>query len=157
MHEINFNPGTNPAWMLTEVRKSHIHGLGLFAKVAIPKGTVWWHGRREEVLLLSKGQWQTLARSERSLLIEQTMEAVLTYGYYTVEADSLILCLDNSRHINHSPKPNSGAPRSANPLASMALRDIAAGEEIVENYMDYAQCPWATLRWEFARADATGS
>lgn len=154
MQEISFNPGTNPAWMLTEVRESHIHGLGLFARVAIPKGTVWWHGRREDVLLLARQQYATLARSERSTLIEQTIETILMYSYYAGESDALILCLDNTRFVNHSLAANSGAPPSADPLCSVALRDIAAGEEIVENYLDYPRCPWADLRWEFVRADA---
>ena len=153
MHEISFNPGTNPAWMLTEVRESHIHGLGLFARVAIPKGTVWWHGRREDVMLLEKLQYETLARSERSTLIEQTLEAILMYSYYTRESDALIVCLDNSRFVNHSIEANSGALPSADPLSSVALRDIAAGEEIVENYLDYARCPWADLRWGFVQSD----
>lgn len=143
--------------MLTEVRTSHIHGFGLFARVDIPKGTVWWHARREDVLLIAREQYETLARSERSGLIEQTLEAILTYSYYAAETDALILGLDNSRYLNHSLEPNSGASLIPDPLASVALRDIPAGTEIVENYMDYAQCPWAALRWEFTRADATGS
>jgi SET domain-containing protein len=157
MHDNAFNSDTNPAWMLTEVRKSNIHGFGLFAKVDIPKGRVWWHGRREDVLLLDRKQYETLTRSQRSQPIEQTLEAFLMYSYYGAESDELILCLDNSRFVNHSFEPNSGALPGGDPLVSLALRDIAAGEEIVENYMDYARCPWATLRWEFMRADATGS
>lgn len=157
MHDTTFNRGTNPAWMLTEVRKSHIHGLGLFATQAIPKGTAWWHGRREDVLMISRAQYETLLRSDRAPLIEHTLEALLMYSYYMAEEDALVLSLDNSRYVNHSFQPNSGSLCSGDPLASAALRDIAAGEEIVENYMDYAQCPWATLRWGFVRADATGS
>lgn len=157
MHEIHFNRGSNPAWVLTEVRDSPIHGLGLFAKIAIPKGAVWWHARRDDVLLLDRRAYQTLVRSKQSTLTEQMLAAILTYSYYADDSDALIMCLDNARFVNHSLEPNSRALPGADRLRSVALRDIAAGEEIVENYLDYAPCPWAELRWDFVRAAATGS
>ncbi len=35
----------NPIKEYVEVRPSKIHGLGLFAKRFIPKGTILWHAR----------------------------------------------------------------------------------------------------------------
>ncbi|TFF89949.1 MAG: hypothetical protein EU548_05525, partial [Promethearchaeota archaeon] len=47
----------NPIDTYAEVKKSQLHGLGLFAKVLIPKGTIWWHARPQDVLIISKTQF----------------------------------------------------------------------------------------------------
>lgn len=47
-----------------------------------------------------------------------------------------------------APQPlvkKSGAPSDFDGLTSTALRDIEAGEEIVEDYTNYDYCPWSHL------------
>ncbi|OLS12370.1 MAG: hypothetical protein RBG13Loki_4019 [Promethearchaeota archaeon CR_4] len=136
---------SNPAFELTEVRPSTINGLGVFARKPIPRGTMWWWARPEDVVLLTQDQYMTLQRSVRTPAVQQFLDVYLLYAYYEAPFNSLVLILDNARHINHSYSPNSGVPLSKEPFRSQTLRDIAAGEEILEDYTKYDSCPWASL------------
>jgi len=132
----------NPIDEYTEVRPSKIHGMGLFAKKLIPKGTIWWHARPEDVLIIAKNQFLTLDNSIKSPLMDRFMKILLTYSYYERDLDALVLCLDNSRFVNHSVNSNSGPPKDENIFSSVALKDIQPGEEITEDYSKYTLCSW---------------
>lgn len=132
----------NPIDEYTEVRHSKIHGLGLFAKKLIPKGTIWWHARPQDVLIIAKDQFFTLETSLKTSSMNGYIDTLLTYSYYERNLDALIFCLDNSRFVNHSNNANSGASEDENGLCAMALRDIQSGEEITEDYSKYTLCRW---------------
>ena len=141
--KLPFNPTSiNPIEELTEVRLSEIHGFGLFAKIFIPKGTVWWYDREEDVLIITKNQFLTLDSSVKSPSMENYIALLLTYSYYERDYDALVFCLDNCRYVNHSSNPNSGAPEDESPFRSVALQDIQAGEELTEDYSKYVICNW---------------
>jgi len=141
--KIPYNPlSINPIDEYVEVKSSNIHGLGLFAKKLIPKGTIWWHARPQDVLIISKNQFLTLDTSRKSSLMENYMQSLLTYSYYERDLDALIFCLDDSRFVNHSFNANSGASEDENGFCSVALRDIQQGEEITEDYSKYTICKW---------------
>lgn len=130
----------------TAARHSLIHGIGVFAKRDIPKGTIWWKGKvNKNVLLLNRMQYVNFQLSERNGLKDAFWDMISTYSYYSLKLDSLIVCLDNARYVNHSDDPNSGPSNDLNPLMSIALRDIQLGEEIFENYDHYDTCPWAEI------------
>lgn len=130
----------------TKVMQSNIHGLGLFAKCDIPRGTVWWKGEPDKnILLFNKEQYINLRNSETNGIKPMFWKMFTTYSYYSAIFDSLILCLDNARYVNHSSDPNSGPNPDRNPLISIALRDIKEGEEILENYDEYDICPWVEI------------
>ena len=133
---------TNPAEEFTEVRLSKIHGLGLFAKKFMPKGMVWWYAREKDVMIITKDQFLTLDSSVRSPEMKEFMTILLIYSYYERDFDALVFCLDNSRYVNHSINPNSGATDDESAFCSVALRDIQIGEEITEDYSDYTICDW---------------
>lgn len=128
-----------------DVGQSPIHGLGLFAKREIPAGTIWWKASRNNVLLINRTQYETLLNSHTNGTINQLLDIATIYGYYSRRMDSIIVCLDNARYVNHSEQPNSGAPYDGNPLCSVALRDILPGEEILEDYAQYDLCPWSRI------------
>ncbi|MFW9970939.1 MAG: SET domain-containing protein [Candidatus Odinarchaeota archaeon] len=132
----------NPIDDYTEVKSSVIHGLGLFAKKLIPKGTIWWHARPQDVLIITKQQFFTLESSYKTPIMNKFMENLLTYSYYEREVDALIYCLDNSRYVNHSFKANSGATEDENGFCSITIKDIQPGEEITEDYSKYTLCSW---------------
>lgn len=140
-------PGViSSAFEWTEVKHSLIHGLGVFAKRDIPKGTPWWKGEAGlNILLFNKHQYLNFQMSEKNALKTGFWDMIATYSYYSSLLDSLIVCLDNARYVNHSDHPNSGPDASQNPLISVALRDIKKGEEILENYDWYDHCPWAEI------------
>lgn len=131
---------------LTEVKQSTIHGLGLFAKQRIPKGSIWWKGiEGDNIILMNEAQYQSLHHSADNSLKASFWSAFSTYSYYSEQMDCLILCLDNARYVNHSDFPNAGQMENGDPLVSIALRDIEAGEEIFESYDEYDKCPWAEV------------
>ncbi|MFX0039370.1 MAG: SET domain-containing protein [Promethearchaeota archaeon] len=141
--EIPYNPKPiNPIDEYTELKPSEIHGLGLFAKKFIPKGTIWWYARPQDVLIISKEQFFTLTSSHKTNSMRDLMHNLLTYSYYERDLDALIFCLDNSRYVNHSFNANSGASEDENGFCSVAIKDIQSGEEITEDYSKYTFCPW---------------
>jgi uncharacterized protein len=115
--------------LLVSVRvgKSTIHGLGAFAAEAIPKGSAVWRftpGFDLDLELSALGRQPALFR-----------ERLLHYGYIDPTLDRYILCCDDARFINHSTAPNLATDRRAEPHGvDVALRDIAAGEELTVDY-----------------------
>jgi uncharacterized protein len=141
----------NPIDLLTEVRASSTHGLGVFAKVRIPCHTVWWRVRPADVIAITRSQLETLAASAQSPRARVFVEAILECGYYVKKYDSVFFLPDNARYVNHSFQPNSAVCPNSDGLCSVALREIADGEEILEDYTQYDECPWAPMYGEFGR------
>jgi len=133
---------TNPIEEFTYVKPSEIHGLGLFAKKFIPKSTMLWHARPQDVLIITKDQFLTLDTSYKSSSIKDYIHYLLTYSYYDRELDAIIFCLDNSRFINHSFNANSGISEDESSFIAVAQNDIQPGEEITEDYSKYTVCTW---------------
>ncbi|MEJ2250004.1 MAG: SET domain-containing protein-lysine N-methyltransferase [Candidatus Lokiarchaeota archaeon] len=132
----------NPIEDFGEVKPSKIHGLGLFAKSKIPHGTVWWHARPKDVIIITKEQFLNLDTSYKSQSIKDYINILLTYSYYERNLDSLIFCVDDARYVNHSFDANSGASEDENGFCAVALKDIQRGEEITEDYSKYTICSW---------------
>ncbi|MFX1378732.1 MAG: SET domain-containing protein [Promethearchaeota archaeon] len=132
----------NPIVEHTEVKASDIHGLGLFAKKFIAKGTIWWHARPQDVLVITKKQFTILDSSYKTAIMNNFMENLLTYSYYERDLDALVYCLDNSRYVNHSFNANSGASEDENGFCAVTIKDIQQGEEITEDYSKYSFCSW---------------
>jgi len=134
---------------LVEVRESPLHGLGIFAVTDIPEGTVWWSAELADTITISRGQFETLAASASSPATDAMMSAIQEYSIYLAAFDLMVLIPDNGRYVNHSDDPNSGALVAGTELRSVALRDIVAGEEILEDYGTYDHCPWEGIAPEF--------
>lgn len=104
-----------------EVRHSPIHGSGGFARRPIPKGT-----RLIEYL------------GERISKSESLRRCIADNHYIFTLTDELDLDGDvpwnPARFINHSCGPNCEAEHDAGRIWILALRDIAAGEELSFNY-----------------------
>ena len=120
----------------TRVQPSAIHGLGLFAVKSIPRGTPVWKFLPGFDRDFSPEQFAALP-----LLAQQHTRH---FCFVSKNDGHIILSGDHACFINHSPAPNTGAPAAAPPpVVTIALRDIAAGEEITCNYFDYdADTPW---------------
>lgn len=132
----------NPIHTLTEVRPSPVHGLGVFAKADIPKGTVWWRAQPADILLIEQNQFDTLRASHHSPVSKALLEAIYTYSYYSAEDDALILILDHARYTNHSFQPTSTVIEEPGVIGSITLREVKAGEELMEDYSHFDHCPW---------------
>lgn len=107
----------------TYLDKSPIHGIGLFTKEPIEKGSVVW---KYEETLDRKYSAVFLVGSANPMLV-----GVLNrYGY--VNANVSVLCGDDARFMNFGIPANTecGEPVTENEWSLLAARDIQKGEEI---------------------------
>lgn len=116
------------------VGKSEIHGFGLIAHEFIPKGTVVWK--------LVPGFDIILSDEELRCLPAPAQEQFRYYGFYHPELKRHILCADDDRFSNHSD--------DANQLFcgdhAVAVRDIAPGDELTDNYNELGKPVNSTTR-----------
>jgi SET domain-containing protein len=111
----------------TYVAPSEIEGVGVFAGVAIAKGTLLWRLDPSFDRLIDRRGLETLGPVFR--------EFANRYGYpYPHDDNFLVLELDNGRFMNHSPKPNTCF---RDPDNGFALRDISADEELTCDYAEF--------------------
>lgn len=129
----------------TQVQPSPIAGLGLYALEPIKAGQVWWR--------FDSRIDRTFTPDEYAALPEQTQEWLKTYAY--LQGGMWVLCSDHAMFVNHSDHPNSVTVGNE----SIALRDIAIGEEIVENYREFCE-DWPLIPFlaaDHQRAGVVGS
>lgn len=109
----------------TIVQPSAIAGLGLFAAEPITAGQVWWR--------FDPRIDRAFTQDEYAQFPLHTQEWLKTYAY--LQYGHWVLCSDQAMFVNHSEAPNSVTAGDE----SIALRDIAIGEEIVENYREFCE------------------
>ncbi len=100
-----------------EVRDSPINGRGLYAKVLIKKGeaATVWHPK-----LLTKQEAENLPPNELK--------------HYTYTEDDVVIWMQPpEKFMNHSCDPNTHVINRSD----VALRDIAPGEELTSDYLDF--------------------
>jgi uncharacterized protein len=114
----------------TRLAQSTLHGLGVFAVAPIAKGTPVWR--------FAKGLDMEFAPDIVPTLPAHVQEFFAHYGYLDRNVQRIILCFDDARFVNHSDMPNVATDYAQDPYGlDVALRDIAAGEEITMNYEDF--------------------
>ena len=107
----------------TEIMNSGIHGMGLFAKCDIRKGTKVWEFNPLFDIVVNEALVGELPEVARTFL--------KIYAYRAIETNELTLNLDSSRHMNHSDRPNL-VPDSMSTY--YAAQDIPAGTELTCDY-----------------------
>ncbi len=102
-------------------KASRIHGTGAFAKRQIPKGTrvIEYIG---ETIDKAESLCQCQANNEYIFSLNENQDINGNVPW------------NPARLINHSCRPNSEALLEANHIWIVAVRDIAAGEEVTFNY-----------------------
>lgn len=114
----------------TRVATSAIHGLGLFAVKAIPRDTPVWK--------FQPGFDQIFSAHQFAALPPLTQQHLEWFAYFSQPDGSWILSGDHACFMNHSATPNTGAVAGAKqPVVTVALCDIAAGEEITCDYFAF--------------------
>lgn len=106
----------------TTVRQSSVHGLGLFTSEAILQGTPVWR--------YTDGCDCHVPKYVVDRLPEPGRSNVKHFAY--LFEDQYVVSGDNTRFINHSSEPNIGSGGNIDEF--VALRDIDAGEELLEDY-----------------------
>ena len=124
----------------TRVQPSAIHGMGLFAARAIPRGTPVWK--------FQPGFDHDFSPEQFAALPPLARQHTRHFCFVSKTDGHVILSGDHACFINHSMNPNTGASASATPpVVTVALRDIAEGEEITCNYFNYD----ADTSWKLGR------
>ena len=125
-----------------DFRPSTTHGTGVFAGQWIPKGTVLW--RYDATMHLCD-------RRELTALDPETLRFALHGGYLHQPSGKFLWYRDGMQFMNHA----SGAAANVG-LAewpelrderTVALRDIARGEELFEDYGFWSSTLRATDHW----------
>ena len=111
----------------TRLAASPIHGVGLFAAEFIAEGIVVWESHPDIDIRLTEGQIAGLP--------EPCREQVRKYSYREQQTGLYVLCGDDARFLNHSPRPNCVDVFTAEDGdLTLAARDIAEGEEMTCDY-----------------------
>lgn len=109
---------------------SAIHGIGVFADQAIPKGTPVWR--------FTAGFDLELDPADVEVQPPVFREQLLHYGYVDRRLARYVLCCDDARFLNHSPVPNLVQDLSVDRHGiDVAVRDIAQGEELTVDYGNF--------------------
>ena len=113
----------------TSLRLSLIQGFGCFADEPIKKGQVVWEfDPRLDI---------RIPLSDIGKFPPFMQEHFRTYSYVELlnDREIMVYCADFSKHMNHSDEPN--LFDTEDNLQEIALRDIAAGEELTCNYYKF--------------------
>lgn len=124
------------------IRDSAIAGRGVFALEPIARGTLVWEyaigqSVREHDEASLRARMRGLSSAARTDLLEHV---------YVWEG-SVIEILDDAKVWNHASDPNTGehpdaASGAGDGMSSYALRHIAAGEELTDDYALHDSLPW---------------
>ncbi len=96
-------------------------GLGVFASQPIPKGTVVYVLEPMDLVL----------PADSPLLCDPLYAQTLDKYAYVMPDGSRVVCWDHGKYVNHACDPNT----LSTPYGfEIAVRDIAAGEEITDDY-----------------------
>lgn len=110
----------------TYLASSPIHGLGVFAREAIPKGTKVWEFHPTFDLVFSEEAFEALAPS---------VCAEIEIHLYQPEAGGLLYYESTmGKYMNHTRDPNVDFSEVG---VGWATRDIAAGEELTCDYRHF--------------------
>jgi SET domain-containing protein len=112
----------------TYLAPSRIHGIGLFAADGVAAGTRVW-------------QLDTafdLAVDEQALVRLGTIAQLQVdrYAYVDPARRVRILCADDARFFNHAEEANCRDEPGSDGTATVAVRDIEAGEELTWDYAE---------------------
>lgn len=108
----------------TYVGPSFIHGMGVFAAEPVRAGTRVW--------VLDPTIDVEITPEQIAALPDPAREVALAHSFVN-EDGRMILSRDNAVFFNHSAEPNT----LAEPEGNVALRDIAVGEELTEDYRNF--------------------
>jgi hypothetical protein len=130
-------------------------GKGLFTPEHIPIGTcIWDRSAANLKIVLASDAEKYVAKLDRG-----TLRTLLEYAYFGADGELIDLTDDDGRYFNHSNSRSqtnvalgsvlleaaeangTPPPDGIDPGSTYALRDIAAGEELLDDYNTYNDEP----------------
>lgn len=109
------------------IKPSKIHGVGVFAIRHIPKGMLITTNRifdlqnQKKVFEMNEDEFNSILPEIREVILDRILFSKKSFTFFSPNDE---ICLQS--FMNHSDNPNTDD--------SIALRDIAKGEEITESY-----------------------
>jgi len=126
-----------------EFKESATHGRGVFAAERIPAGTKVWEFDRKMVVAYGPEGLLTLPRP--------VLHFALHGGYLHHPSDRFVWYNDGMQYVNHAPgKAANIGITEWTPLEEdncTALRDIEAGEELLEDYSFWSIARLPETHW----------
>lgn len=111
----------------TRVGPSTVQGVGVIAVEDVPAGALVWKNDPAAVRFYGPDEVASVSPAFREFLVR--------HAFRRKGDDRLCLCLDDTRHMNHSDDPNVREDPAT--FDSFAVRPIRAGEEITCDYRDF--------------------
>ncbi|MEX0748592.1 MAG: SET domain-containing protein [Candidatus Saccharimonadales bacterium] len=112
-----------------KLQESKLHGVGLFAAQDIKKGALVYTASPLLDLDLTQKEFDQLNKKER--------EEVLWWGFFDVPSQKWHVDFDVSKFINHSFDASLTQDENHDEAYLVATRDIGAGEELTQNYLEF--------------------
>ena len=125
-----------------ELCDSPIAGRGIFASAPIARGTlVWKYVPGESVLEHDEASLRKRLQGSWDEEIIDLLEHIYVWDGFAIEI------LDDAKVWNHAADHNTGnhpdeADGAGDGVSSYARRDIAAGEELTDDYATFDELPW---------------
>lgn len=113
----------------TTIKKSKIHGFGLFADEFIPKGTLIWSLQTPFDAIIKKEDFEFIT-DKASSMADAQKEYLKKYSYF--KNGNYVFCGDDAKFANHSINANT----ISNFDIQYAKIDIKKGEEILCDYRE---------------------
>ena len=126
-----------------EVKPSPIAGVGLFLTKPVARGALLWRYAPGESV---REHDEASLRAQLKALAPEAAQDLLEHVYCWL--GQVIEILDDAKLWNHSKSPNTGdhpdgeGDGAGDGVSSYALRDIAAGEELTDDYSLHHALPW---------------
>jgi len=112
-----------------EVKASSIHGVGLFTKQDINQGVLIAKASPKLDLNISFDIFDSLDDKEKA--------KILYWGYFDARLGRYHVDFDDTRFINHSKDGNVTRDMAYSEMRLIAKRNIRAGEELTQNYLEF--------------------
>lgn len=108
------------------IKRSSVHGIGLFADQDIEKGDLIYTPSPLLDVDITPHEFESLSQSEK--------REVAYYGYFHPKTNKYHVAFDAIRILNHG-SHNANITQDEN-MVMRAARDIKQGEELLQNYLE---------------------
>ncbi|HSD56499.1 MAG TPA: SET domain-containing protein [Candidatus Saccharimonadales bacterium] len=112
-----------------QLKTSELHGIGLFADQAVRKGDIVYTASPLLDLNITQEQFDSLDQKEKG--------EILWWGFFDEPSQMWHVDFDVSKFINHSYIPSLTQDSNHDDACLLATRDIEAGEELTQNYLEF--------------------
>jgi len=111
------------------LKTSELHGVGLFADEAIKQGQLVYTASPLLDLNITQEQFDSLDQREK--------DEILWWGFFDQPSGMWHVDFDVSKFINHSYDATLRQDERHDEAYLVATRDIASGEELTQNYLEF--------------------